>query len=300
VAPDLTAVRKGLARDDLFTVVLEHFQTDTADWADYVLPATTQLEHWDVHLAYGHHYATLNRPAIAPLGEALPNTEIFRRLACALGLTDPIFCDDDLTLVRQALATDHPRMRGVNFDTLMERGWTRLSVPKPYAPFANGEFLTPSGKCEFYSARLKDMGLDPLPTYIPPYESAERDAALVARWPLTLISSPAHQFLNSTFVNVDKLRRSVGKPECIVHPDDAAPRDIREGDHVEIRNDRGGFRAVARVHDGIRRGVVWAPSIWWTKLADDRHNANETTSQRETDLGGGATFYDNQVEVGKV
>jgi anaerobic selenocysteine-containing dehydrogenase len=300
VAPDLTAVRKGLGRDDLFTVVLEHFQTDTADWADYVLPATTQLEHWDVHLAYGHHYATLNKPAIAPLGEALPNTEIFRRLAKAMRLDDECFGDDDLTLIAQALNTQHERMKTVTLNSLMERGWARLNIPKPYAPFADGKFLTPSGKCEFYSERLEKMGFDPLPTYIPPYESIERDPELVTRWPLTLISSPAHQFLNSTFVNVDKLRRSVGHPECIVHPDDAAPREIRAGDEVEIRNGRGAFKAIARVEDGIRRGVVWAPSIWWTKLAPDGHNANETTSQRETDLGGGATFYDNQVEVARV
>jgi anaerobic selenocysteine-containing dehydrogenase len=297
VAPDLNTVRRGLAREDLFTVVLEHFQTDTADWADYVLPATTQLEHWDVHLAYGHHYATLNRPAIAPIGEALPNTEIFRQLARAMGLTQPWFGDDDLTLIRQALDTDQPKMRGVTFETLMERGWVRLSLPRPYAPFANGEFLTPSGKCEFYSERLAQMGMDPLPTYIPPYESPERDAALVEQWPLTLISSPAHQFLNSSFVNVDALRRSVGQPECIIHPDDAAPRGIRTGDEVEVRNGRGAFRVRARVEDGIRRGVVWAPSVWWTKFSPDGRNANQTTSQRETDMGGGATFYDNQVEV---
>ena len=300
VAPDLPTVRRGLAREDLFTVVLEHFKTDTADWADYVLPATTQLEHWDVHLAYGHHYATLNRPAIAPLGESLPNTEIFRRLARAMGFTDACFADDDCTLIKQAIDTDHPRMRTVTFDTLMERGWVRLNVPTPYAPFAAGEFQTPSGKCEFYSERLAAMGMDPVPTYIPPYESEERDAALVRRFPLTLISSPAHQFLNSTFVNVDKLRRSVGRPECIVHPDDAAPRGISAGDEVEIRNDRGAFRVLARVEDSIRRGVVWAPSVWWTKLTDDHHNANDTTSQRLTDFGGGAVFYDNQVEVARV
>jgi anaerobic selenocysteine-containing dehydrogenase len=147
VAPDLNAVRRGLGREDLFTVVLEHFQTDTADWADYVLPATTQLEHWDVHLAYGHHYATLNRPAIAPIGESIPNTEIFRRLAKAMGLNQEWFADDDLTLIRQALNTDHERMRGITFDALLEQGWVRLNVPTPYAPFATGAFLTPSGKC---------------------------------------------------------------------------------------------------------------------------------------------------------
>ena len=299
VAPDLRAVRRGLAREDLFTVVLEHFQTDTADWADYVLPATTQLEHWDVHLAYGHHYATLNRPAIAPLGEASPNTEIFRRLAKAMGLEQDYFADDDLTLIRQALDSQQPNMCGVTFDALLERGWVRLNLPTPYAPFANGAFLTPSGKCEFYSERLAQLGLDPVPTYIPPYESVERDPDLVARWPLTLISSPAHQFLNSTFVNVDKLRRSVGSPECVIHPDDAAPRAISDGDEVEIRNDRGAFKVVARVKDDIRRGVIWAPSVWWTKLAPDGRNANQTTSQRETDMGGGATFYDNQVEVSR-
>ena len=300
VAPDLNAVRKGLAREDLFTVVLEHFQTDTADWADFVLPATTQLEHWDVHTAYGHYNATLNRPAIAPIGESLPNTEIFRRLAAAMQVDEPSLRDDDLTLIRQALTSNHARMNGVTFEALLDRGWVRLNVPRPYLPFAQGGFLTPSGKCEFESPRLAAMGLDPVPTYIPPYESAESDPLLAQRFPLTLISSPAHQFLNTSFVNVATLRRAAKEPECVMHPDDAGLRGVASGQMVEIANDRGAFHAVVRVTDGIRPGVIWAPSIWWAKLSSDHRNPNDTTSQRLTDLGEGPVFYDNLVEVNPV
>ncbi|MGH7636599.1 MAG: molybdopterin-containing oxidoreductase family protein [Gemmatimonadaceae bacterium] len=297
VAPDRNSVVRGLGRPDLFTVVLEHFQTDTADWADIVLPATTQLEHWDIHLSYGHHYVSLNQPSIEPLGESRPNTQIFRGIASRMGLSNPSLREDDLTLIRQALDTTSDKFSGVTLDTLLKRGWMRLNVPAPYLPFASGEFLTPSGKCEFYSERLKEMGMDPLPTFIPPYESPERDPMLVSRFPLTLISSPAHQFLNSTFVNVDTLRRSVKQPECIIHPLDAERRGIAPGTRVAIHNDRGAFTAIAKVDVGIREGVVWAPSIWWGKLTADGANANQTTSQRETDMGHGPVFYDNQVEV---
>jgi anaerobic selenocysteine-containing dehydrogenase len=297
VAPDRASVRRGLTREDLFTVVLEHFQTDTADYADILLPATTQLEHWDLHYAYGHHYATLNRPAIEPLGECKPNSEIFRLIAARMGLADPSLRDDDLTLIRQALTTQSAKLEGVTFEALLERGWVRLNVPRPYTPFADGGFPTPSGKCEFYSARLAEMGLDPLPTYTPPYECVEEAPELAARYPLTLISSPAHQFLNTTFVNVDSLRRGAREPECLLHPQDAERRGIGVGARVAIYNDRGAFTATARVEETIRPGVVWAPSIWWGKLAPDGRNANETTSQRETDMGHGPVFYDNLVEV---
>ena len=322
VAPDLNAVRRGLAREDLFTVVLEHFQTDTADWADILLPATTQLEHWDVHFAYGHVYATLNRPAIEPVGQAKPNSEIFRLLAARMGLTHPALADDDLTLIRQAVwerpqtdgspaggaapaapaskqsAAKRPaQMHGVTFDALMEHGWVRLALPRPYLPFAEGGFPTPSGKCELYSARMVGLGLDPLPAYTPPYELPETAPELAARYPLSLISSPAHQFLNTTFVNVTSLRRQAREPECLLHPRDAERRGIAEGDAVVVHNDRGAFAARARVSDGIREGVAWAPSIWWTKLAGDDRGVNHTTSQRITDLGEGPVFYDNLVEV---
>jgi anaerobic selenocysteine-containing dehydrogenase len=297
VAPDRNTVLRGLARDDLFTVVLEHFQTDTADWADIVLPATTQLEHWDIHFAYGHHYVTLNRPSITPLGEAKPNSEIFRQLAARMGMAHAAMRDDDLTLIKQALDSQSPKLKGVTLDGLLERGWMRLNVPTPYLPYAEGEFSTPSGKCEFYSSRLAELGLDPLPAYIPPYESIERDPALVARFPLTLISSPAHTFLNTTFVNVTSLRHQAREPEVLLHPADAERRGISPGMRVTVRNDRGAFVATARVEPSIREGVAWAPSIWWGKLAADGANANQTTSQRETDLGHGPVFYDNQVEV---
>ncbi|MGQ0714581.1 MAG: molybdopterin-containing oxidoreductase family protein [Gemmatimonadaceae bacterium] len=303
VAPERNVVMRGLAREDLFTVVLDHFQTDTADWADLVLPATTQLEHWDIHFAYGHHYVTLNRPSIEPLGEAKPNSEIFRLIAARMGLDNPVLKDDDLTLIHQAIEGATPgawkaeKMRGVTVDELLGRGWMRLNVPKPYLPFAEGKFLTPSGKCELYSETMKGMGLDPLPSFTAPYEFPEEVPALARRFPLTLISSPAHQFLNSTFVNIGALRRAAREPELMIHPRDAEPRAISTGMRVVVRNDRGEFTAVARVDDSVRESVVWAPSIWWAKFAADGQNANATTSQLETDMGHGPVFYDNLVEV---
>jgi anaerobic selenocysteine-containing dehydrogenase len=296
VAPDRNSVLRGLAREDLFTVVLEHFQTDTADWADIVLPATTQLEHWDVHLAYGHHYATLNQPAIEPLGESKPNSEIFRLLAARMGMTHESLRDDDVALIRQALASGHARMRGVTFDALVEHGWVRLNIPRPYLPYAEGNFPTPSGKCEFHSERLAAMGIDPLPTYTPPRELPETAPELAARFPLVLISSPKHYFLNSTFVNIASLRKGA-EPECVIHSADAERRGIVDGARVVVHNARGEFTAVARVGESVREGVVWAPSIWWGKLAADGSNANATTSQGETDMGRGPVFYDNLVQV---
>ena len=296
VAPDRNAILRGMAREDLFTVVLEHFQTSTADWADYVLPATTQLEHWDVHFAYGHNYVTLNRPAIEPLGECRPNSQIFRDLGRRMGLSAELFADDDLTLIRQALDSQDVTMHGVTFEALMEHGWARLNLPRPHLPFATGGFGTPSGKAEFYSARMAALGLDPLPAYTPPRELPETAPELAKRFPLSLISSPRHYFLNTTFVNVASLRKNA-EPECLLHPNDAARRDMQSGMRVVIHNDRGHFSATLRVEDSVREGVVWAPSIWWGKLAADGQNANAVTSQDETDLGQGAVFYDTLVEV---
>lgn len=297
IAPDYLRVIEGFQRKDLFVVVLEHFRTDTADYADWILPATTQLEHWDVHLSYGHLYATLNTPAIAPLGQALPNTEIFRRLAVRMGVDHECLRDDDLTLIQQTLDSQAEALQGLSFETLKQHGWMRLNLPKPYTPFANGGFRTPSGKCEFYSQRMADMGLDPLPDFTPPHEFPENVPELAAKYPIALISSPAHHFLNSTFVNVGPLQRAVREPEVSLHPRDAERRGIADGQVVMVQNDRGHFQARARIREGIREGVAWAPGVWWAKLSPDGRNVNAVTSQKLTDMGAGPTFYDCQVEI---
>jgi anaerobic selenocysteine-containing dehydrogenase len=294
VAPDRENVLTGLKREDLFTVVLEHFQTDTADYADVLLPATTQLEHEDLHKAYGHTYLMFNARAIEPIGECLPNSEIFRRIAAAMSLDFPELRESDEEMMRQVL-----RPLSQTLEELREHGSMRLSIPKPHLPFRRGTRLpTPSGRIEIDSARAVEHGLDRLPEYVPPYESEERDPELVRRYPLALLSPPAHSFLNSTFVNVASLRRAAGKPTLEIHAEDAHPRGIASGAQVTIFNDRGAFTAEAVVvTDRVRPGVVCAPSVWWAKLTADRSNANHTTSQAVTDIGGGATFYDNQVEV---
>ncbi len=293
VAPDRENVVAGLRREDLFTVVLEHFQTDTADFADVLLPATTQLEHEDVHKAYGHTYVMFNARAIEPLGEALPNTEIFRRIAARMGLDHPELLATDEEMMREVL-----RQMPFTLEQLRERAYIRLDIPSPHLPYRRGARLpTPSGKIEIESARAAAEGLDLIPEYVPPYESEERDPALVRRFPLALISPPAHSFLNSTFVNVASLRRAAGRPTLEIHVDDADARGIGAGARVSIFNDRGAFTAEAVITDRVRPGVVCAPSVWWAKLTDDHTNANHTTSQALTDIGRGATFYDNQVDV---
>ena len=295
VAPDSQRVAAGFAREDLFTVVLEHFQTDTADYADLLLPATTQLEHLDIHKSYGHTYVMLNEPAIAPVGQALPNTEIFRGIARRMGLDEPALFESDEDVARQALRWDHPTLAGTDWSTLKRDGWARLNLPD--APFAQGGFPSPSGKCEFASTLLAQEGKDPVPDHVPPYESAESAPDLAARYPLAMISPPARNFLNSTFVNIDSLRASEQAPHLDIHPDNAQSRGIGDGDLVRIFNDRGSMTARARVTERAREGVVVGLSIWWKKLAPDGCNANQVTSQALSDMGGSATFYDCLVEV---
>ncbi|MDC8759409.1 molybdopterin-containing oxidoreductase family protein [Janthinobacterium fluminis] len=297
IAPDSAKVAQAFAREDLFTVVLEHFQTDTVDYADIVLPATTQLEHVDAHLAYGHLYMMANNAAVAPMGEAKANTEVFRLLAERMGFDDPCFKESDDALAARAFDAGHARAVHFDWEALKQKGWQKLAMPD--APFAAGGFPTPSGKCEFYSATMKADGYDPLPTYIAPHESRASNPELAAKYPLAMISPPARNFLNSTFVNVKSLRAAEGEPHLDIHPDDGAARGIVHGDMVRIFNARGSFVAKARVTDKARVGLVVGLSVWWKKLAGDGKNANEVTSQRLTDMGRGPTFYDTLVQVEK-
>ena len=285
IAPDSTKVVQGFARDDLFTVVLEHFHTDTADYADYVLPATTQLEHWDIHSSYGHTDVLLNRPSIAPQGEAKPNTQIFRELAHAMGFTHPCFADSDELLCRQAYG------EAVSFDALLNQGFATLASPD--APFAYGNFPTASGQCEFFSATLAARGVDGLPNHVPNHEAVNSSAL----YPLAMISPPARNFLNSTFVNVKSLRDVEGEPILEMHADDAQARGISHHSVVRVFNARGSYRCKVSVSKRARPGVVNGLGIWWRKLGMDGRNVNEVTSQKLTDMGRGPTFYDCLVDV---
>ena len=300
VAPDTNKVRQGFARDDLFCVVHELFQTDTADYADILLPATSQLEQWDIHKSYGHLNVLLNEPAIAPLGEARPNSWVFRALAERMGFHEACFRETDEEIGALAFRRDHPRSGNIDMKTLRQQGWQRLDVPRPYAPFAEGGFPTPSGKCEFYSDTLARQGLDPLPCYIPPREGPRSNPLLAQRFPLAFVSPPSRHFLNSSFANLPRFLQAEGRPWLDMHPTDAHARGLKDGDRVRIFNDRGSFHAWVRLNaaqPGVREGVVSAPSIWWQKLSGDGCNANAVTSQALTDMGGGATFYDCLVDV---
>jgi len=283
VAPESRQVAAGFAREDLFTVVLEHFLTDTADHADYVLPATTQLEHWDVHTSYGHTSVLINEPAIAPRGQSRSNAEIFRQLAARMGFDEACFADDDLTLARHALT------EAVDFEQLRREGWYQL--PLPDAPFAEGGFPTASGKAVACAPGV------PLPDHLPNHESVASTPALAARFPLAMISPPARNFLNSSFVNVKSLRDIEGEPLLELHAADAAARGLRDGQPVRVFNDRGEYHCTARISHRARPGVVNSLGVWWRKLGRNGTNVNELTHQQLTDLGQAPAFYDCLVEV---
>ena len=295
VAPDGRKVIEGLLRDDLFTVVHEQFPTDTVDYADIVLPATTQLEHKDVHGSYGHLFVMLNPKTIEPPGECRSNNDVFRALADAMGFEPELFPDDD-ALIREAL-DGGPTMRGITLERLEAEGSIRLALPEKFAPFADGRFPTGSGKCELYSERMKAAGLDPLPTYVPPREDPQTRPDLAEVYPLQLLSPPRPQFLNSTFANSAKHRAGAGDPTVEMAREDAEARGLVDGQWAEVYNGRGRFLARVSLSEAVKSGVAVATGIYWNKLSPGGTNVNSTTSAALTDMGGGATFFDNLVEV---
>ncbi|MEW6125682.1 MAG: molybdopterin oxidoreductase family protein [Acidobacteriota bacterium] len=300
VAPDQAKVIEGFKREDLFTVVHEQFQTDTADYADILLPATTQLEHRDAVKPYGHYYFMYNEPAIAPLGECKPNIEVFKLLADRLGFDDPCFKDSEDDIIDQALSTNYAPFAGITIERLKQEGWMRLNIPENFAPFAEGNFRTPSGKCEIYSEQLASLGIDPLPNFVPPRESPESSPELAARYPIQLLSPPARTFLNTSFSHLPSFIKQEKKPFVDLSAEDAARRGIADGEMVRVFNDRGEFQVTARISDRVKPGVAVTLSIWWNKLSPDQRNVNQTVSQKLTDIGAGATFYDNLVEIEKL
>jgi len=301
IAPNQAAVLAGLRRDDLFTVVLEQFVTDTARYADVVLPATTQIEHLDLMAPWGHLYLTLNLPAVPPLGDALPNTEIFRRLATAMGYEDPALQASDEQMIRDILdGATHPFMDGITYERLVAEGSVRLAVPDGWLPYADGEFPTSSGATEFYSSTLAAAGMDPLPAWTPGTESLQGDPALRSRFPLACITTKRHQrFLNSSYSMLPGHTEAEGAPIAEIHPFDAAERAINDGDAVRVWNDRGSIEVVAQVTDRVRPSVVTV-SFGWSLLASDGVGCNTLTNDAPTDIGGGTAFHDNLVEVALV
>jgi anaerobic selenocysteine-containing dehydrogenase len=308
VNPNQSRVLSGLMREDLFTVVHDQFQTDTADYADIVLPATSQLEHFDIHNSYGHLYVQSNNQAIAPLGESKPNTEVFRLLARAMGFEAELFETTDEVLAARSLepgsaggtpASNGHALSGITL-AATKAGPVRLNLPRNWAPFAEGKFPTPSGKCELYSAREARAGRDPLPYYAPPHEDPQTKPELAAKFPLQLLTPPAPQFLNSTFANLEAARKGAGERTLEIHPTDATARGIADGALVSVFNDRGRFQARAVLADTVKPGVVVSLGLWWRKWTPDGVNCNATTSTATTDFGGGATFFDNLVEVAAI
>ncbi|MFB9233949.1 molybdopterin-dependent oxidoreductase [Plantactinospora siamensis] len=290
-APDQRRVLAGLRRSDLFTTVLEQRWTDTCDHADVVLPATMQPEHLDLHDSYGHHYLTLNEPVVTAPGEAVPNTEIFRRIATALGLDHPRLHESDEDLVRQLLAGTP-----IDLAELRERTYVRATgVPVGSAPYAAGGFPTADGRARLVDRALRRMGVDPLVGYTPPVEGS--DPALAGRFPLVLLSVAARFFLNSTFASQQWHAGKMGPPRVHLHPADAAARGLADGDPVRVHNDRGEFLASVAVDDTTRPGVAFTHKAYWARLSPGGATVNAVTPIRDTDLGGGPTFHDNRVEV---
>lgn len=298
IAPDQTQVLAGLAREDLFTVVHEQLMTDTARYADIVLPATTHFEQTDLFSSYWHLYLALAEPVIERVGEAKPNVELFALLAKRMGFEDTCFDDDVETLIRQALDNpSNPFLAGITLERLKEDGPVRLNVEQPHSAFADGRFPTPSGKIELHSARMTAAGYDPLPAHVPLIEGGDGEQPPSGPYPLVFITPPNHFFLNSTYANMPSNVRSEERPRLEIHPDDARARGIADGDAVRVFNARGDVQLEAALSDDVRPGVVVSRGLWWGRHSPGGHGVNATTPQRLADMGGGATFFSNLVEV---
>ena len=297
VCPDHHLVVRGLTRDDLFTVVHEQFFTDTADYADILLPATTFFEQKDLVAAYGHYYLQVSHLAIEPLGECRSNVDVFRELGQRMGFEDEFFRNTDDDLIDQALAADVPQLKGITRAKLEEDPHVRLKVSEdgtPWLPFANG-FLTSNGKARIYNDELIAEGMDPVASFTAPEESRHQEAA--KRYPLELLARKADNFLNSTFVNLPAHQKmEPRRDELEIANEDAKRRGIANGDRVRVFNDRGEVFLHARVDGAVQAGVVGA-RLGWAKLAEGGVNINVLTSARLADLAGGATFYSTLVEV---
>jgi anaerobic selenocysteine-containing dehydrogenase len=314
-------LEKGLEREDLFTVVSEHFLTDTARYADIVLPATTQLEQKDIMFSWGHLYLSYNNPAIEPLGEAVPNTELFRRLAKAMGIEDPSFYRTDDEMIEASLDWTNPVLQGITLADVKAKGYARLTVPSAddWAPHREGNFPTPTGKCEFkstitgggnfvlplfrqgYNGDQDGTPVDALPHYIPPNENTQTSPALAKRYPLSLITPKSHAFLNSNYGNLPAQTAQAGEEQSVfLHPDDAERRGIVAGAPIRVFNDRGAFEAFASISPDVMPGVVMAPSGYWHRSNRKGATVHALTPPAYADLGRAPTFSDVLVQVGKL
>jgi anaerobic selenocysteine-containing dehydrogenase len=310
---------QGLLREDLFTVVSEHFITDTARYADLVLPATMQAEQLDVMVTWGHLYLSLNQPAIPAPGDCVPNSELFRRLAKAMGFDDDYWDRTDEEMLIDFHNWDAPSMEGITWEGLKEKGYLRLNVGMPdvRAPHAEGNFPTPSGKVEFksslaaggnfvvpvwrsmYEAFQPGGYVDPLPDYIPPFESPASNPELALRYPLSIITPKPHAFLNSQYANAEDKQRVQGELKVSIHPSDAAQREIVEDEIVKVFNDRGAFYAPAHLDDGLMPGLVMANVGHWTTKSSG-NTVNTLTLDAHCTLGNAGVYSDNLVEVAKI
>ena len=301
-SPNAGKIVEGLMRADLFTVVHELFETDTARYADILLPATSQLEHVDLHKPYGHLSLQYNMPAIAPLGEAKSNWDIMRALAASMGFDDAWLKEDANEVIRsvlEATAQSNPLLAGITLERLQVEGSIPLTIPaEQQVPFANGIFHTPSGKVEFYSEQAAAKGYDPVPCWEPEVESGvEESAQHLAYSRLPLLCPAAHHFVSSTFGNQERMIAREGAPTLRIHPRDAESRGIHHGQLVRVSNERGECYLVADVTGDVRPGVLATTTVWWPKFSPDKRNVNWTTSDRLADFNGGSTFYTNMVAV---